>query len=276
MILFPIAKSLLIIKMSYLLDKKSKRKKVLNIAILIFSIAILFYFRVSIFKGLSFAGHSIFRPVFILQNKFSNVFSNLNAAFSFKNSLLKQNENLQLKLLENNALLLGYQSILDENIKIKEILGRKNEKIDLLLSAILAKPNQSPYDTLIIDVGAKHGVQNRNLIFALGNIPIGRIVDVYPSSSKVVLFSNSGEKTEVSVTGQNVFMQITGRGGGNFEMVLPRDFVLEKGSTVVLPGSSYVVAVVKTIISDPRDSFIKALLVSPANVQELKFVEVKL
>ena len=59
-------------------------------------------------------------------------------------------------------------------------------------------------------------------------------------------------------------------------MVLPRDFVLEKGSTVVLPGSSYVVAVVKTIISDPRDSFIKALLVSPANVQELKFVEVKL
>ena len=60
-------------------------------------------------------------------------------------------------------------------------------------------------------------------------------------------------------------------------MILPRDFVLEKGTEVVLPGiTPYVIGIVQTIISDPRDSFQKALLSSPVNIQEIKFVEVEL
>ena len=71
-------------------------------------------------------------------------------------------------------------------------------------------------------------------------------------------------------------MDLVGRGGGNFEMVLPRDFTLTKDDKVVLPGiSSYVVASVESTISDPRDPFMKALLVSPVNIQDLKFVEVE-
>jgi len=59
-------------------------------------------------------------------------------------------------------------------------------------------------------------------------------------------------------------------------MILPRDFVLEKGNEVVLPGiTPYVLGIVQSILSDPRDSFQKALLVSPVNIQELKFVEVE-
>jgi len=58
---------------------------------------------------------------------------------------------------------------------------------------------------------------------------------------------------------------------------LPRDFVLEKRTEIILPGiTPYIVGIVETIISDPRDSFQKALLVSPVNIQELKFVEVEL
>ena len=60
-------------------------------------------------------------------------------------------------------------------------------------------------------------------------------------------------------------------------MIIPRDFKLLKGEQVVLPGiSPKVVAVVETIISDPRDAFQKALLVAPVNIQELKFVEVQI
>jgi hypothetical protein len=71
-------------------------------------------------------------------------------------------------------------------------------------------------------------------------------------------------------------MEVVGRGGGNFEMTLPRDFILEKGTNVHLPGiNSFILGVSETIISDPRDPFIKALLVSPVNIQELKFVEVE-
>ena len=263
--------------MNYLLDKKNKRKKIFYIIIFVFLFFLFFYFQTPLFNNLSSFSYFIFRPVLILQNKLGDTFHNFNTVFTFKNSLKKQNEELQLKLLENNALLLNYNSILNENVQIKEILGRKNEKTNFLLSAILFQPNQSPYDTLVIDVGLVDGVEVGDLVFALGNIPIGHIVVAHTNSSKVVLLSNSGNITEVTLVGKNVLMQLIGRGGGNFEMILPRDFILEQNSLVVLPGIySYVVAIVQTTISDPRDSFTKSLLTSPVNVQELKFVEVKL
>ena len=261
--------------MSYLLDKKIKRKKFFNVLLLVGVLFFLIYFRVGIFNGFSYIAQGIFRPILILGNKTGEKFSDLSLSFYSKSTLLRNNENLKLKLSEKEALLSNYNSILDENTQIKEILARKTEKTSMVLAAILSKPNRSPYDTLIIDVGTNDNISIGKRIFALGNIPIGRIAEVYPNSSKVILFSNSGEKTEV-VIGKNVFMQAIGRGGGNFEMNLVKDLVLQKGTEVILPGiNPYVLGIVETIISDPRDTYQKALLVSPVNIQGLKFVEVE-
>ncbi|MEK7060303.1 MAG: rod shape-determining protein MreC [Patescibacteria group bacterium] len=276
--------------MSYLLDKKIKRNKLFKYAIFVVILFFLIYFRVGVFNGLSYVSSVIFRPVLILGNSIGGSLSNAGAYFYSKKSLSLENENLKAKLNEQEARMSNYNSILDENLKIKETLGRKNEKINLVLAGILSKPNQSPYDTLVIDMGAKSGLVSGQKVFALGNVPIGRVAEVYANTAKIILYSNPGEKTEVVIGGKparnadsvataggDTFMQIVGRGGGNFEMILPRDFVLEKGTEVVLPGiTPYVVATVQTIISDPRDSFQKALLSSPVNIQEIKFVEVEL
>jgi cell shape-determining protein MreC len=276
--------------MNYLLDKKNKKNKYIKYTIFVVFLFFLFFFRVSVFNGFSYISHIVFRPVLILGNNISEKLSNAGAYFYSKKSLLIENENLNLKLNEQSARIANYNSILDENLKIKEILGRSFENKITVLGSILSKPNQSPYDTLIIDVSKKNEIEVGQRVFALGNIPIGRVAEVYSKSSKVILFSNPGEKTEVIVSGKparnasdiadaggDAFMQVVGRGGGNFEMTLPRDFILEKGTEVVLPGiNTYVLGIVETIISDPRDSFQKALLVSPVNIAELKFVEVEL
>ena len=270
--------------MSYLLDKKIKRKKFINIAFFVFIFCILFYFRLSIWNGLSYASQIIFTPVLVLGNSISEKLGNLGYYFISKNSLFLENESLKIKLLENEIKMLNYDALVADDISLKEILGRKDLKTNMVLSAILSKPNQSPYDILVIDAGTNEGLKVGNMVFALGNVPIGRIGEVYTSSSKVILFSTSGEKTQVSIGKKNlpagrqgIFMEIIGRGGGNFEMVLQRDLMLSKGDQVFLPGIvPHVVGIVETIISDPRDPFQKALLTSPVNVQELKFVEVKL
>ncbi len=262
--------------MSYLLDKKIKRKKTSNIILGVFVLLFIIYFRSPIFRGLSYASHIIFRPVLVLGNGIKSSTANFFGSFAFKSSLIKENENLKAQINESEADRANYASVLDENIKLKETLGRKKENINFILSAILTKPNRSLYDTLIIDAGENQGVSINKKVFALGNVPIGYVAEVYPSSAKVILYSNPSEQTEVVVSGRDVYMEAMGRGGGNFEMILPRDFVLENGSEVVLPGmTSYVLGVVKTIISDPRDSYQKALLVSPVNIQQLKFVEVE-
>jgi cell shape-determining protein MreC len=263
--------------MSYLLDKKIKRKKFFYLTLGVVFLISLFYFRAGIFYGLSSVSQVIFHPVLTLGQALGEKFQKAGSYFLSKNSLFLENQTLRSELNEKDIQIVDYNFILEENKSLKEILGRKNEKATMVLTAILAKPNQSIYDTLIIDAGTKQGIKIGETVFALGNLPIGRIGEVYPNSSKVILFSNPGEKTEAVVSGKNVFMEVIGRGGGNFEMILPRDFILQKGDQVALPGiHADVLARVETIISDPRDPFIKALLTSPVNVQELKFVQVEI
>jgi len=262
--------------MNYLLNKKTKKRNFSYILIGILILLVLVYFRASIFNGLSYMANGVFRSVLIFGNNAGEKFSNTSSFLSSKKSLLVENENLKLQLDEISNKVLNYNSVLDENIKLKEILGRKDTTPVMTLAGILSKPNQSVYDTLIIDAGENQGVAVGQRVFAKGNVPIGKVDTAYPNSSKVILFSNPGEKTEVVISGKNIFMELVGRGGGNFEMTLQRDLILEKGTEVVLPGIiPYILGTVETIISDPRDSFQKALLVSPVNIQELKFVEIE-
>ncbi len=262
--------------MSYLLDKKLKNKKLKKITIIVVILIFLFYFRIGVLGGLSTASHFIFRPVLIVGNGIGNTFGGLGAYFNSKKLLTLENETLKMQIAEGEARMSNYNSLLDENNKLKDTLGRIGNKKNFILGGILSKPNRSPYDTLIIDAGVNDGIFIGQKVFAFGNVPIGKIGDVYGDSATVILYSSPGEKTDVVVSGKDIFMQLIGRGGGNFEMILPRDFVIEKGTEVVLPGiTSHTVATVATILSDPRDSYQKALLSSPVNIFELKSVEVE-
>ncbi len=271
--------------MSYLLDRKIKRKKSVNIAIVVIIFLILIYFRAGVFRGFSSAAHFVFRPVIKFGGGVREEISSIGLNFRSKKTLSAENENLKSQIAESAADRANYASLVDENNKLKEILNRKTDKKEFILAGILAKPNQSPYDTLIIDAGKNDGVTENAKVFALGhsltgealgNVPIGRVVEVFTNSSKVILFSNPREKTDVVILGRDIFLQAIGRGGGNFELVLPRDLEILKDAEADLPGiEHYILGTVQSIISDPRDSFQKALLTSPVNVQELKFVEIE-
>jgi cell shape-determining protein MreC len=258
--------------MNYLLDKKTRRRKFYYYLSFALLFLVLFYFRSNIFSKFSAASQTVFRPALRLGNKFGSLGEFLRS----KDTLITENQNLKLQLEENNAKTTNYDSLLAENQSLKEILGRKSEKVNMVLAAILAKPNQSAYDTLIIDAGMAEGARVGNTVFALGSVPIGRMAEVFTNSSKVVLFSNAGEKTRVLLGSNNFSTEIVGRGGGNFEVVVPNGFTISKGDQAILPGiNTYLVGTVIEIISDPRDAAQKALLVSPVNVQELRFVEVE-
>lgn len=262
--------------MSYHLDRKNKIKKFQKIAMALFLFFILFYFRGPIFYGVGNVVNFLLKPVILIGNKIGFNLDQTSLSLKSKKSLLLENETLKNELIEKNLAITNANFLISENEKLKEVLGRKKSQMNLVLGAILVRPNQSVYDTLLIDIGEDHGITQGSMVFALGNTPIGKISEVYKNSSKVILFSTPKENTDVIVSGPDVAMQIVGRGGGNFEMILPRDFEIKKGMTVQLPGiDSFFLAQVVTIISDPRDAYQKALLTSPVNIQHLKFVEVE-
>lgn len=263
--------------MSYLQDKKNKDKKKIRFAALAILVIAFLYFSANIFNILSKGSLNVFSSVVGLSSRIKNNLHNISVYFTSKNSLLLENQNLKNTINENEARMANYEALFNENEKLKEILLRKHGEKVMLLAGIIGSPNQSPYDTLLLDAGESNGVKVGDKVFAYGDIPIGVIAETAKNSAKVRLFSTPGERLTSVLAGSDTFVELVGRGRGNFEAILPRDFELPEGTLALLPGIyPYTVAEVVSTISDPRDSYKKALLKSPINIFELKFVEISL
>ena len=120
----------------------------------------LFYFSAGVWGGLSYVSGGIFRPIISLGNSVGTKFKTLGSYFFSKNNLYLENQELQDRLAEDEAKRINYDTLLSENISLKEILGRLPAEGagNVVLGAILSKPNQSPYDTLVVDLGEKDGL----------------------------------------------------------------------------------------------------------------------
>ena len=260
--------------MSYLQDRKKKNNKIYLIGGTIAIIVIILFFKVGVFRSLGSVLQNVGGVLWKTRNNVENI---AGQNFLSKAELYNENQDLKQKNQEIQAEMQNYQAVVDENTKLKEAYGRKvgGEQI---LSAILVKPGQTVYDTLIIDVGTgnTNSLAVGKKVYADGDILIGEIAEIYANTSKVKLYSSPGEKLSVIVTGKDITAEAVGRGGGNFEMSFPQNVDISKGTEVTLPGiTPYLVGIVDSVISDSRDPLQKVLLRSPVNVQELKFVEVE-
>ena len=163
----------------------------------------------------------------------------------------------------------------NENADLKNILGRKNNSQKEILATILAKPFFSPYDTLVIDLGSADGIAVGDQVIALGNTYIGKISEVYSHSSKVTLYSSSGETIDVLVGTSTVEKTATGMGGGNFSLQMPVGSNVNIGDPIIIPSiSANIFSTVEKIDSEPTDSFETVLFKNPVNISELQYVEV--
>lgn len=262
--------------MHQFLDKKQivkRRKNIRNI--ILFG----FFFLLFILGGLSWTGqfsNYIGRPIWSMEQFIIKSFNNINFLFHTKATLSSENEKLIEENLNINLSMIDYKILENENKELKEMLGRISANNNFILGNILTKPSHSLYDTIIIDIGENLDIKSGDKVYALGNIPIGNISKVYNNTSLVTLYTNPGQKTEGYVDGLNASVELIGRGGGNFEMIIPLDLSVISGTIIYLPGNvSEVLAQVNEIISNQSDPFKKVILSSPVNIQNIKWVEVK-
>ncbi|ETB63621.1 MAG: hypothetical protein O210_OD1C00001G0075 [Parcubacteria bacterium RAAC4_OD1_1] len=184
--------------------------------------------------------------------------------------LKKENEDLRISMLD-------YQILKKENEDLKELMNRKNISNDFVLANILSKPSQSPYDTIIIDIGDSFDIEVGDIVYANGDIPIGTIEKIESKLSLVSLFTNPGRKTEGIIENINSSVELLGRGGGNFEVSLPVELDIIEGTKILLPSlNPEVLAISVGVISKPNDPIKRIILNSPVNIQNLKWVEVKI
>jgi len=257
-------------------DKKQIARKKRIIKNSLFLIIFMLLAGLGVYSFLSGGIHRFGRPIWKAKEAVIENVDSIGYLTRSKASVYKQNENL---LQENSDLknsMIDYEILKDENTSLKALFGRMPENRDLVLGNILTKPNYSPYDTIIIDVGNDLDINIGDKVYSNVITPIGTISEVYDKTSLVTLYSNPGKVTEAMINGTNTSIELVGRGGGNFEMIIPTDLPFTNGADVYLPSlESEIVANIEDVISSPNDPAKKVLLSSPVNVQSLKWVFVK-
>ncbi len=192
-----------------------------------------------------------------------------------KSTLIAEKSELEEKVRDLETQLAELPTLQDENAKLTEMLARKKENKQLVMARILAKPNESVYDTLLVDAGTAEGLDVGKTVYARGDIPIGTVNEVDQHAARIQLFSTNGEVTKAIIVGKDIFIDLKGQGGGTFETTLPRDIVVDKGTTVVSVETGETLAVAEESLADSRDPFQRILFRSPVNIFELRFVGVE-
>lgn len=250
--------------------KKNAQKRVLYTSIILI-IALLILATGPVRRAL----FSIAEPVWKSENAVSN--SSFFQYFKFKQTLIDEKLALEQKLFMAGNLLALNQTLQTENENLKDLLGRKDSKQKTVLASVLVKPPQTPYDLLTIDIGADQNIKVGDKVMANANVYIGEVSEVMPNLAKVTLYSTPGRKLSVVLGASSVTMEAVGIGGGNFNILVPREIEVKEGDVIVIPSiTANVFGIVEKVNFKETDSFQTVLFKSPINVSELSFVEVVL
>jgi cell shape-determining protein MreC len=145
----------------------------------------------------------------------------------------------QITSLEHDLFVAGgrdltTQHLLAENAQLRALLGITNE--ERIAAAIIARPNELPYDLLQIDRGASHGVTTGAPVFVGRDIVIGLVVHVTSDYSFVELITTPDFEATAFVSGPNIVVPLEGYGGGVARVRVPQGIVITVGDLVHLPS----------------------------------------
>ncbi|MGI9117939.1 MAG: rod shape-determining protein MreC [Minisyncoccia bacterium] len=265
--------------MTSLLDKtqKSHYKKnrlIVGDVVFVLFLFIILFFSSRAIKHTRSRGEFITVPLWRLDERIVLIGKDLHYYFTSRNALENYITDLKNQVQNLQSANAELQVLKDENVKLKSQMSR-SEANQRILATILVKPNRTPYDTIIVDAGSIEGVVSGSKVYANGNTLIGTVADVSTHTAHIILFSTPGQQTDGVVVGTDITVTLTGRGGGAFEIDVPREVVLPVGNVVTNVATfSNPIAIIGTQISSDRDAIKKILAKTPINIQELKWVEI--
>jgi cell shape-determining protein MreC len=262
---------------NYLQQRNRIRQRKPKPALTIVFFVIIFIIAIRLIYPSTFSGalHFLSKPMWSSNTFITGRVSLMAALLRSKQSLVTENKILKQQIKNSASEILTLEMLRQENIALKEVMGR-NISEDTTLATVLVRPNVSPYDSFIIDIGENYGIEKGNYVIVSDDIVIGVIDSVYGSSSVVKLFSAPGERTNVAIGPNNVLTEAIGRGGGNFIARVPRGVDVAEDDLITMPGiNQKMFGIVEEIIANPTDPFQTILFKNPVNMQEVRLVQVE-
>ncbi|HEX5774979.1 MAG TPA: rod shape-determining protein MreC [Candidatus Paceibacterota bacterium] len=171
------------------------------------------------------------------------------AVWSDKNALASERDRL---MRENLSLAEETRVLAAANTDLTRLLGSREEAPEGVLAGVLARPPVAPYDTLVVDQGAGAGVTAGAQVLGPGGAPVGTVESTTAHTSRVLLYSTSGQSSEGWVGAARLPITLEGAGAGAFRALVPRDASIAVGDMVYLPGPGAIpVGIITRVDADP-------------------------
>lgn len=170
-----------------------------------------------------------------------------------------------------------------ENAELRQLVGKRMDSDSAaaaaareVVTSVLMRPPQMPYDAVIIKSGTNEGIGVGDKAYAFSGFPIGEVVEANADTSVVRLFSSPGTKTEVLIGTSTTAVLAEGKGGGNFFLKLPKVTEIKQGDIVTrtyLPPETF--SVIESVDSTQGEAYTYAYFKLPVNIHNLVYVIIK-
>ncbi|MBX4199931.1 rod shape-determining protein MreC [Candidatus Parcubacteria bacterium] len=218
--------------------------------------------------------YRVLSPVWKGENAFSRGVKNLSDFFRSKEALIQENENLKAEIAAQDNLVLSCRVIEGTKDSLLSTYGREASDAGIA-ATVISRPPKTSYDVLVIDAGKENNISVGETVSVPEGPILGKVFESFSNTSQVVLFTTSGEKTDAILERNLLPVTLVGKGGGNFEMILPRTAEVEVGDKILSsPIDPRLMAVVGDVEETPTEGFKKALASVPVNLQTLRFVSI--
>ena len=212
------------------------------------------------------------RPLWMLRDASTTGLSGFFAYFTRQSTLQKENELLRNELWASNAKEIQYELLKTEYADLKALV-QASSTTGTLLARVISRPPFTLYDSFVVDRGSNDGVVVGDKVFAHEAFVIGLVTSVASDFSYVTLFSSGGENREMVIGRTGNSVSVSGRGGGNFEIVLPKDFDILVGDVLLEPSYDLgMVAQVYAVDEASQSSFKKVYARTPYSFFQIKSV----
>jgi cell shape-determining protein MreC len=201
-----------------------------------------------------------FSPVFRSADSFSAKSHSFLQSFNNAATLAEKNEQLQ----SENATLADENQVLIQ--KIANITGLSDAQTTIkgILAGVVARPPESPYDTLVLSAGSNEGVTFGMEAFGAGGVPIGVVSTVLADFSRVTLFSAPNTNTSGWVGHTNIPVTLFGAGAGAMNASIARSANIVVGDMVFVSGPGLLPIGVVTRVDSNSSSPSVTLRIQPA------------
>ncbi len=222
----------------------------------------------------------VFSPLQKVAYGLTYEFSEIKKFVSSIGQLKKENENL----IKENRRLLSEKSGLEEERRENEILRKElsllpREKFNLEGAVVLSQDPYGQGDWIEIGRGKTSGIEEEMPVIVDSGVLVGKIDEVYPTTSKVALLNNTGSVINAIDSKTNSKGVVRGEYGLGIimDMVLQSEG-LNKGDEVVTSGigknypRGLLIGRIEEIGSSPDRLFQRAIISPSVDFSNLQFV----